>query len=272
MWFCRPYSLDMGHVHLGKLPVSRAWNAVVRLLTNHADVETIAAAAQNASDKAFAHMTDDPGFGDAVSLLSQLAVAARKDDPAGHLAVNGLIIPANPSVLDVGMAIGNALELKARERRNLSDLAILTNGAMVSSVTQHLKNVLGELISPTGAEIHTALHNLGRETQFGKLARTFFFNLAKDCQRHFLSKELGAQIGENRAFSTTAQVSQFEAALDQHAYEASEIVERFSSKWFSKNHHEGEGDISTKKSSGFGWRALGKIREEMTVRAASHAH
>jgi len=103
------------------------------------------------------------------------------------------------------------------------------------------------------------------------LARTFFFHVAKDCQRHFLSKTLAAQIGEGRAFYTTAQVSNFESALDKHAYEASEIVERFSRDWFSKNYFEGNGIIPPKKAAGFGWRALGKIREEMIIRAKPNA-
>jgi hypothetical protein len=261
----------MGHVHLGTLPQTREWKDVVRLLTDGASADDIAAAAQKAADKAFEHMTNDPGFGDAVSLLSQLAVAARKDDPAAHLAAHGLTLPATPTIFDIGLAVSNALDAKTRDRGNRSDFAILAGDAMISSVTQHLKNVLGELVTPTGREIHTALHNLGRDTQFGKLARTFFFHLAKDCQRHFLSKTLGAQIGDNRAFATTAQVSQFESALDQHAYEASEIVERFSREWFSKNYFKGDGVIPTKKTAGFGWRALGKIREEMIMRAKPNA-
>jgi len=261
----------MGHVHLGTLPKTREWKEVVRLLTDGAGADEVAAAAQKASDKAFERMTNDPGFGDAVSLLSQLAVAARKDDPGAHLAAHGLALPANPTIFDIGLAVSNALDAKTRERSNLSDFAILASGALVSSVTQHLKNVLGELVTPSGPEIHTALHNLGRDTQFGKLARTFFFHLAKDCQRNFLSKALGAQIGDSRAFSTTAQVSQFEAALDKHAYEASEIVERFSKEWFSKNYFKGDGVIPAKKTAGFGWRALGKIREEMIMRAQPNA-
>lgn len=261
----------MGHFHLGTLPKSREWKEVVRLLTDGAGADAVAAASQKAADKAFERMTNDPGFEDAVFLLSQLAVAARKEDPAAHLAAHGLILPASPTIFDIGLAVSNALDAKTRERGNLSDFAILAGGAMLSSVTQHLKNVLGELVTPTGSEIHTALHNLGRDTQFGKLARTFFFRLAKDCQRHFLSKSLGAQIGDNRAFATTAQVSQFESALDKHAYEASEIVERFSREWFSKNYFTGNGIISTKKTAGFGWRALSKIREEMIVRAKPNA-
>lgn len=261
----------MGHVHLGTLPQTRAWKDVVRLLTSGASAESVAAAAQKASDKAFASMTNDPGFRDAVALLSELAVAARKEDPVAYLAAHGLKWPSNPTIVDIGLAVSNALEAKTRARGNLSDLAILANGAMVSAVTQHLRNVLGDLIIPTGSEVHQALNNVGREAQFGKLARTFFFHVAKDCQGYFLSKTLAAQIGDDRAFPTTAQLSTFEAALEKHAYEASEIVQRFSAEWFSKNYFEGGGVIPPAKAAAFGWRALGKIREEMTIRAKPNA-
>lgn len=114
----------MGHVHLGTLPQTREWKDVVRLLTDGASADDVAAAAQKAADKAFEHMTNDPGFGDAVALLSQLAVAARKDDPAAHLAAHGLTLPATPTIFDIGLAVSNALDAKTRERGNLSDTAV----------------------------------------------------------------------------------------------------------------------------------------------------
>jgi hypothetical protein len=257
----------MGHVLLGSLPKTRAWNEVVRLLVEKADADVVAVAAQEASDAAFAVMDKDPGFQDVIELLSQLGVAAEQSDPAAHLASYGIKIPANPSLVSVALALKTAIDTATAKRAHLSDLAIIGGRSLISAVTQHLNNVLGTLIPATGAEITSTLATLGRETQFGKLARTFFFNVAKDCQRHFLSKELGAHVGEGRAFPTTAQLSNFEHALDTHAHEASQIVEVFAKEWFSKRMYEDANVISKKRSSAFGWKAMEKIRAEMKKRA-----
>jgi len=261
----------MGHVLLGTLPQTRAWKEVVRLLVAHSDADAVAAAAQKAADTAFAVMDKDPGFQDVVELLSQLGAATESPDPSKHLASYGIQLPPNPSILAVSLAIKRALDAASARRAHLSDLASIGGRSLIAAVTHHLNNVLGTLVPPTGHEVQAALGNLGRETQFGKLARTFFYHVAKDCQRHFLSKVLGAHVGEGRAFATTAQLSTFEGALDQHANEASYIVEVFAKEWFSKRMYEDDNTISKKRSSAFGWKAMTKIRAEMKNRATDDA-
>ncbi len=257
----------MGHVLLGTLPKTRAWKEVVRHLVEKSEADTVAAAAQEAADAAFAVMDKDPGFQDVVELLTQLGVAAETPDPAAHLADYGIRIPPNPTLVSIGLALKGALDAAMVRRGHQSDLSIIGGRSLVAAVAQHLNQSLGTLIKPTGAELISALGNVGRETQFGKLARTFFYQVAKDCQRHFLSKELGAHVGAGRAFPTTAQLSNFENALDTHAHEASLIVEVFAKDWFSKRMFEDQKQISKKRSSGFAWKAMKKIRAEMKKRA-----
>ena len=257
----------MGHVLLGNLPRTKAWKEVVRHLVEHSEAETVAAAAQEAADAAFAVMDKDPGFQDVVELLTQLGVAAETPDPAAHLADYGVRLPPNPTLVSIGLALNGALNAAKIRRGHQSDLSIVGGRALVAAVTQHLNQALGTLIKPTGGELLSELGKLGRETQFGKLARTFFYQVAKDCQRLFLSKELGAHVGAGRAFPTTAQLSNFENALDTHAHEASKIVEVFAKEWFSKRMYEDQNTISRKRSSGFAWKAMQKIRAEMKKRA-----
>ncbi len=257
----------MGHVLLGALAQTRAWKEVVRLLVAHADADAIAAAAQKAADTAFAAMNKDPGFQDVVELLTQLGAAPESENPARHLASYGVQIPPNPSVLSVSLAIKRAIDAGSAHRSHLSDLACIGARSLIAAVTQYLNTELGSLVPAAGHEVQAALGNLGRETQFGKLARTFFYHVAKDCQRHFLSKVLGAHVGEGRTFATTAQLSSFEGALDQHAHEASYIVEVFAKGWFSKRMYEDGNSISKTRSSAFGWKAIEKIRAEMKHRA-----
>ena len=76
-----------------------------------------------------------------------------------------------------------------------------------------------------------------------------------------------AQVGESRAFATTKEMSQFGKAIETHCWEASEIVEKFSGEWMSKNRFEGEGRIARDKAESFGWFALRKIQLELEARA-----
>ena len=77
----------MGHVRLGTLPRSRAWKEVVGLITAGADVSQIANATIRAADKAFSFVLNDEGYTEAVWLMTQLAIAAKKDNFSEHLAV-----------------------------------------------------------------------------------------------------------------------------------------------------------------------------------------
>ena len=62
---------------------------MVQLITDGANVDEVADAALAAADKAFASIQNDPGFAETAALLTQLAVSAKKPDPAAHLAANG---------------------------------------------------------------------------------------------------------------------------------------------------------------------------------------
>jgi len=75
----------MGHVRLGTLPRSRAWKEVVGLITAGADVSQIANATIRAADKAFSFVLNDEGYTEAVWLMTQLAIAAKKDNFSEHL-------------------------------------------------------------------------------------------------------------------------------------------------------------------------------------------
>ncbi len=261
----------MGHVRLGILPRTRAWKEVVGLIADGCDVEEVAGAVLTASDRAFQAVQKDAGFSDALTLLTQLAIAAKKSDPAAHLTSAGLNLSPQSSVAEVAAAIHKALDAKSAQRREHSDFAELAQNALVGGVVKHLDEGLGRLVTPSAAEVHKALAKLGRPAEFGRLARTFFDRLSRDCIGYFLSKTLGSHVGEGHRFATASQVAEFERAMAQHTHEASEIVERYSSEWFSKHRHEGGGDISAETSGHFGWYAMEKMRKELKARSQPDA-
>src|SRR5688572_14809648 len=115
----------MGHVRLGILPRTRAWKAVVQMITDGADVDAVAGATLQAADKALATVQNDPGFAETSALLTQLAVSANKPDPAAHLAAHGFALSAHSSVAEVAAAIHRILDQKSHERGSHSDFAEL---------------------------------------------------------------------------------------------------------------------------------------------------
>lgn len=257
----------MGHIRLGTLPRTRSWKEVVSFIEDGAGAAAVAEKTITASDRAFAAIQNDKGFSEVVWLLTQLAVAATQKDSQAFLESAGLKLSETTSVAEIAQAIHEAVDEKMERTHQRSDFGEMAQNALVAAVTEHLDRTLGTLISPDAAEAHGALSKLGRMGEFGKLARSFFARLSQQCLEYFLSKTAGAQVGEGRRFSTTAQLSEFETGIRTHCFEAAEIVDRFSAEWLSKNRFDGGGKIDRKKSDGFGWYALEKMRAEMGARA-----
>ena len=257
----------MGHVRLGTLPKTRAWKEVIGLIADGADVSSIADATMRAADKAFEAIQNDKGFAEAVELMTHLAIAARKDNPADHLDSVGIRLSAQSSIVEVAITINRALDEKAARNGSRSDFGELAQGALVGAVVEHLSARFGTMFAPTSSEIKAALSGLGKNSEFGKLSSTFFSKLTYSAIDYFLSHTIGTQIGEGQRFATTNQVAQFKSALDVHCHEAAVIVEKFSGEWFSKNYFQNNGSIPKKKTEGFGWFAMKKMREELKQRA-----
>ena len=260
----------MGHVRLGTLPRTREWKEVVRLIADGFDVSQVADATLQAADKALDRMVDDPGFNEAVWLLTQLGIAAKKDNPTGHLESVGLKLSANTSIAEVASAIRTALDQQMSICGRNSDIGQIASNALVSAITSHLDTKLGGLFEASSTEVHDALCELGKQKAFGELSRTFFGRLSEDSLKYFLDKTIDTHLGEGQRFQTRSEAREFRKTLSTHCYEASKIVQTFASEWFSKNRYEGDGEIRRDKTEGFGWLAVQKMRAEMKMGANKH--
>ena len=233
----------MGHVRLGSLPRSRAWKEVVGLITAGADVSQIANATIRAADKAFTFVLNDEGFTEAVWLMTQLAIAAKKETLDNKLESNG----------------------------GRSDLGEMSQRALVGALVEHISPKLPSLFAPGPDDVRAALAALGKKREFGELSRTFFAKLTNESMNYFLSKTLATHLGEGQRFATMNEMGQFEKALNTHCKEASLIVEQFSADWFSKHRYEEGGDISRESSNGFASYALKKMKDELKEGARADA-
>lgn len=261
----------MGHVRLGVLPRTRAWKEVVGLIAAGADVSQIANATITAAEKAFSFVMKDVGYTEAVWLMTQMAIAAKKPDIQQHLAAAGIHLPSDPSLIDVTTAITEALDRRVESNGQRSDLGSLANRAIVGAVNDVLAPKLHSLFSSDPDTMRAALADLGKPKEFGEFSRRFFARLTNEGLQYFLSKVVNTQLGDGMRFATMNQAAQFNAALETHTREASVIVEQFSSEWFSKHRFQEGGDISRQSSDGFASYALTKMKDELKAGAHSDA-
>src|SRR5689334_14318999 len=129
----------MGHMRIGALPATRAWQEVVRLIAENADVAVVADATQQAAEKAFAWVQQNAGFRETMYLLTQLGLIGGKADVVAALAEAGVTIPETTSVPEVALAIGETLDWRMNAVRHRSDLGEMCVRALVSTMTEHLE-------------------------------------------------------------------------------------------------------------------------------------
>ena len=89
----------MGHSLIGKLPRTKEWDEVSRIISDGADPAQVADATLKAAELAMAWVQNDAGFREAIWLLTQLGVAGTKDHPLTHLGQYGLVRPEANSVV-----------------------------------------------------------------------------------------------------------------------------------------------------------------------------
>jgi len=244
---------------------------VVGLITAGADVSQIANATIRAADKAFSFVLNDEGFTEAVWLMTQLAIAAKKDNFNDHLQSVGINLPEDTSLPDVAAAVAEAMDRKLESNGSRSDLGEMSQRALVGALVEHISPKLPSLFAPDASDVQAALASLGKKREFGELSRTFFAKLTNDSMNYFLTKTLATHLGEGQRFTTMNEVGQFEKALTTHCKEASLIVEQFSADWFSKHKYEEGGDISRESSNGFASYALKKMKDELKEGARTNA-
>ena len=93
---------------------------------------------------------------------------------------------------------------------------------------------LPSLFGPTATDVQKALAKLGTSDRFSIVARDFFSRLTSRSLGYFLSRELSRHVGPNRRFAAVGDHSDFNAALDTHRREASQIIKEFSGGWYGK--------------------------------------
>lgn len=263
----------MGHMRIGTLPATEPWKKVVSRIGLNGSAPVVADATLGAARRAFLAVGEDAGFRQTTFLLVELALAGNKPDAAQQLARLGITIPENTSLADVAVQVSRELDERIDATRKRTDFGEMAQLALVGAVVEHVQKHLPPNLPllpqtpPTRKDVMKAFKELSKENQFGAVARRYCAKLADATLNYFLSKTLATQIGEGQRFTTTNQVTEFEAGMRRHCQEASAIMEEFAAKWFSKRRHLGGGTISRETVERFGWYGMQKMRLELEVRA-----
>ena len=217
----------MGHMRIGTLPATEPWNGVVGRIGVGGAAAEVADATLGAARKAFLAVGKDVGFRQTTFLLVEFALAGNKPDAANQLAELGISVAENTSLAEVAVQISRELDQRIDATRKRSDFGEMAQQALVSALVEHVQKHLLPLLPPTRQDVMSAFKELSKDTEFGAVTRRFCAKLTDGTLNYFLSKTLATQVGAGQRFTTTNQVTEFEAGMRRHCQEASAIVAQF---------------------------------------------
>lgn len=252
----------LGHIHLGVLPNTVKWRAVVDgLQTGASDAEVLAASAVAAEDSLLA-APKDPGFVEAVRLLAMIPLAARSPDFGSGLRELGILVGDSPMLSDIVAATADRLDLALRGNKARTDFGELTRRALLGTLVAQVSQRMPGLFATEPEDVRAATAALSRPQNFTLLSRAFFTRMLSETLSYYLDRTLSAQVGAGRRFDGMGSRNAFDDTLARHCMEATRIIREFSGAWYSKTVWR-DGEITSRAAAGFGAIAMRKITEEL---------
>lgn len=252
----------MGHIHLGVLPQSRKWQAVVALLEDRAPEVDVIQAAALAAERELRSAPEDAIFVECVRLLGMIPAAARNENFGRALRDLGLPVGDLPDLLSVTAATGEWLDRFVYQRAHPSDFGELTRRALLAAFTQIVGDQLPGLFAATPEDTRVAFRRLSHSANFSIIARSFFTHLLSQTLSYWLDRTLSTHVGHGKRFEHVGERAAFDRALDQYSFEATRIIKEFAGGWYGKTLHR-DGEISSQSATVFGAVAFKKIVEEL---------
>jgi hypothetical protein len=237
----------MGHTRLGKIPTTRQWREVVNLFATSKsslgavessdDISQLAASTTRASAKALQEGIRDGGLAYVFFLLTQLALSSRGAEPRQALLTLGLQLPPNPSHLDLTVEVHRVLDEHFKEARKKSDVAEIAQLAIGETITNFFRSRPRDLFAASETQLFSDLRQLGTQKSFGEVSRAFFSNFMSRLLGFYLSKFV-LPGGRQTLVNSSDDLTRFNDALKQHAYQRAAIIHEFAEKWFTKTEFE----------------------------------
>lgn len=252
----------LGHIHLGVLPNTKKWRAVVELLDSAAADGRIIAASAEAAERDLSGAAENPVFVEAVRLLAMIPQAATDADFGLRLRDLGLQVGNRPTLPEILTATGDWLDRSQTGHPAKTDFSELARRALLGTLASGIGADLPGLFSATPEDVKAATARLARPAHFSPFARRFFTRLLSETLSSYLDRTLSTRVGPGRRFADIGERAAFDSALNQFCMEATRIIREFSGGWYGKTLHR-EGEIRAQHAAAFGAVAFRKIGEEL---------
>jgi len=265
----------MGHTRLGNIPKTRKWNEVVSLVAGtgvtgaspQTDVAAITSRTLDATQKALDRSVDDPGVRYTFYLLTQIALASRKDNWESSLAAHGLRVANTYTVFDFTAEVQEAIDRYVRQSaRGATDLSEMAQQAAGEAILSLSSTSSHSLFGESSDDVRDIMRPLSTKKGFGELGQRFFGRFVGRFLSFYLSRIAAAQIGTMR-IQDIGDFSRFENSLKLHCDQTARIVRDFCGAWYSKT--EFERGIDLENASGFLAVAIQKLRAELEQQKAA---
>lgn len=261
----------MGHTRLGKLLTSRKWTQIVEMIeVGDVSVADLATAVHEASMSDLKKASKDPAFLEALRLLCKIPLAAKQKDFQAALIQLGVRVPANPTLNDVMIGFGNAVEMAQRtqgaEITDLGEMAKMAGMAVFHESAQHQMG----FFDSRPEDVKSAFSGFSSPERFGDLMHSFMARLTQDNVQYYLDRAIPNHVGPGQYLPTINDMSAVERDIQTHAYEAATIVRAFSKDWYGKHAYQPDYEINPKTIQGFAWVAFEKIGKELNIRNTPH--
>lgn len=252
----------MGHTRLGNLPKTQRWTHVVGTIKDSgADVGHVASVTIEAAEAGLQRAARDQGFAQTFWLLTQVTLAARRDDFVASLRASGLTLPNQPTLFDLLGSFSDCVDAKIRGWGGRSDFGEIAQLSAQETLASLCGSQIGTLFGTPTEDLQKALKAFSTTNTFGALAHTFFATFTSRYLKSFLSRELSNHVGSGRRFADLSQHTKFNKALDLHCRQTAQIIQAFAGSWYSQT--EFETGITSEKARDFVHVALKKIRSEL---------
>jgi hypothetical protein len=250
------------------LPASKQWREIVAYLSsNDMDVARLAKAVFEASERSLLRVLKDKGFQEALWLLIMIPQAARRRDFAQALADIGLTVVPQPTLADIVVAYGDAVQrARSTAPAHASDLGEMASDAAISALASLFDSKVPALWTPLSEDIRTTLASFSVPDRFADLAHRFFSALLDRNLHYYVDRALPSHISPAGAVQSVGDLASFDQAVRSHCDEAPEILHTFARDWIAKKMFVQKTGISRKAVRGFAHVSLQKLTKELGIR------
>lgn len=259
----------MGHIHLGRLPQTKPWKAVVAALDGLDTDDEVIALSARAAERDLAKAAYDPAFVETIRLLVMFPQAARDHAFGERLRDLGVPVAGEPDLPTLLAAVGEHLDSYAAATKR-TDFGELAARALIGTLTVGIGDTLPGLFGADAEDVRLAASRMAPPRAFAGIARSFFARLMSDTLASWLDRTLATRIGPDLRFADVGERTGFDTTLAEYCFETTRIIREFSAGWLAKTLAR-DGVVDTASARVFGAVAFKKIGEELRVRRGEHA-